>query len=72
MDLKTYRERNGLTLEAFGERIGKSKSTVQRYEDGAVEPSLAVIRRIAEVTNGAVPMSAWERPAKTHAEGAAA
>lgn len=73
MDLKTYREREGHTLETFGELIGKSKSTVARYEDGSVEPSLAVIRKIAEVTKGAVPHSAWDKSARpAEQEGAAA
>lgn len=72
MDLKTYRERNGLTLETFGERIGKSKSTVARYEDGSVEPSLSTIRHIEAVTEGAVPASAWLKQKTQPSEGAAA
>lgn len=34
--LQEAREKSGLTLEEVGEKVGKSKSTIQRYESGHV------------------------------------
>ena len=75
MRLKTYRDREKLTLEAFGSLIGRSKSTVQRYEEGIVTPSLKMARRIELLTAGAVgPADFYDTDAShgDQAQGAAA
>lgn len=47
--LKTYRERKGLTQEAFARNIGVSLNTVQRWESDRTTPSPLALRRIQEV-----------------------
>lgn len=47
--LQEARERSGLTLEEVGELVGKSKSTIQRYESGKVSNlNNEMISRLAE------------------------
>lgn len=54
MNLKTFRERQGLTLAEMAERLGVGHPrTVHRYESGRI-PRPDVMRRIVEVTRGQV------------------
>jgi transcriptional regulator with XRE-family HTH domain len=46
--LSAARLRAGLTQRELAERAGTSQSTVNRYEKGAVEPSLATLQRLVE------------------------
>jgi transcriptional regulator with XRE-family HTH domain len=39
----------GLTMTEFAYRLGKSTSTVARYESGQITPSLRVLTKMAEV-----------------------
>lgn len=44
--LQLARQRAGLSLRAAAARAGTSHGTLHRYEQGKVEPSLAVVERI--------------------------
>ncbi|HXH79563.1 helix-turn-helix transcriptional regulator [Nocardioides sp.] len=46
--VRTYREGKGLTLKAFGDRIGKSKEYVSQLELRTKLPDADIRRRIAE------------------------
>ena len=54
MRLRTYRERERLTLEQLGERIGRTGVAVSRYETGARVPGPEDMVRIYVATSGAV------------------
>ena len=47
-NIKTYRKAKGLTQPKLGELIGKSESTIRKYEAGAVEPSFNILSAISE------------------------
>ncbi len=49
--IRSYREKHGMTLEAFGELVGVQKGTVHRWENG-ISPSLDSARAIEERTAG--------------------
>jgi antitoxin CcdA len=58
MKLRAFLKLHGLTLEAFGERVGVSHVTVLRWCTGQTVPrGRDVLRRIAEATGGAVTVS---------------
>lgn len=48
--LKTYREGQGLTQEALAERIGVTRATINRWENGR-RPGVADAERVAEITS---------------------
>jgi putative transcriptional regulator len=48
-NLKRYREAAGLTQVTFAEALGAPLRTVQGWEQGRREPSLAMLRPIARV-----------------------
>lgn len=50
-NIKTYRKRNGYTQTELGIKIGKSESTIRKYESGAVEPNFETLNKIASVLN---------------------
>jgi transcriptional regulator with XRE-family HTH domain len=52
--LKLWREKRGLTLDELAERVGSSKATLSRIESGKQTPSLGLIGRLKEATNGEV------------------
>jgi transcriptional regulator with XRE-family HTH domain len=54
MKLRTYREENGLTLAQMAEKVGVSEVSMSRYERGDRMPRPEVMRKIGEVTGGAV------------------
>ena len=54
MTLSQYLDQQGLTGEAFAALIDVNPSTVCRYISGTRSPRFAVLRRIIEVTDGAV------------------
>ena len=53
---RIYRERQGLTLEAFGALVGVKKSAVCKWEQG-VKPSPASVIEIERATKGEVKRS---------------
>jgi transcriptional regulator with XRE-family HTH domain len=54
MQIKAYLEEKGFTDAAFAELIGVDRSTVTRMRKNGQTPGAETMRRIAEVTNGAV------------------
>lgn len=47
--LAALRKSKGLTQQALGEEIGSSKIQIHRYETGASQPTLDVIKKLAVV-----------------------
>lgn len=69
--IKSFRENAGLTLEAFGQRVGVQKAAVSKWENG-VPPSPACALRIEEATQGVIPKwqlrpDIWTAPEQGHA-----
>ena len=54
MTLSEYLETNSLTLEAFGELIGRDKSTVSLLRRGKTKPDRETVDRIHRATDGQV------------------
>lgn len=46
-NIKSARKARGLTQRALGEKIGKGFSTIQKYENGIIQPPISVIKDIA-------------------------
>lgn len=59
MNLRDWREAEGLTQEQAAARIGISQGTLSRYESGKQEPSMATVRRIKAATDGKVTAEDW-------------
>ena len=57
--LQQYLEARGLTQVQFAARVGRAHTTVGRWCSGQAFPSPGMIRRINEVTAGAVPPQVW-------------
>ena len=53
--LKEIRQKNNLTLEKMGEKVGIAKNTLSRYESGKREPKLEVWQKLADFFNVSVP-----------------
>lgn len=54
MKLAVYIENKRLTLEEFGQSIGRSKMAVSRYVRGLRTPNAETMHSIMAATNGAV------------------
>lgn len=54
MKLADFLRDNAISDTAFAALIGKDRSLVTRYKAGSVVPSLGVLARIQEATNGQV------------------
>lgn len=52
--IKSYRRRNGLTLQQFAERIGVTKATVWKYENAVRPPSIETAIAISKATDGEI------------------
>lgn len=64
MTLAEYLSETDTTLVAFAEQLGVAHTTVMRWRDGTVEPTLDRIRDIHRVTGGRVTVADfWERAA---------
>lgn len=50
--MKDIRIRQDLTLEQVGKRIGRTKKSVQLYEQGDVTISVSILRKIVEGVYG--------------------
>ncbi len=68
MTLTQYLSQQDLTHEAFAALIGVNPSTAWRYANGKRMPCRAAMRRIVEVTNGAVgPADFYGQPSEDEA-----
>ncbi len=47
--LKALRKRKGLNQQELAELLGKSLRTVQKYETGEIEVSIAIVNQLAEI-----------------------
>lgn len=47
-NLKMLRESKGMTIRELAEELNISKSAVQQYEAATSDPSITVVRKIAE------------------------
>nr|DAU21534.1 MAG TPA: Helix-turn-helix XRE-family like protein [Caudoviricetes sp.] len=54
MDLRSFLFKNALSSEVFAQKIGISVGAVNHYINGRRIPAAKVMRKIAEVTRGAV------------------
>lgn len=54
MDLRSYREKHGLTASEMGRRLGVAHTTIARMESRELIPTGALLIRIAETTDGEV------------------
>lgn len=54
-----YLSDTGTTQQAFAERLNTSQANVSRWVAGKSVPQRAMMARIAEATDGAVPIMAW-------------
>lgn len=73
MDLKTYREQRGVSVNQTAEALGVDPWSIYRYEAGRV-PRTSVMRRIVEWTSGLVTAAdfyAAPEPARSGSDGAA-
>jgi transcriptional regulator with XRE-family HTH domain len=52
--LRVYRQQNKLSLAAVAAAVGVSKATIGRIEQGLQTPSLELMFRLVNETNGAV------------------
>lgn len=50
-NLKTARERKGISQKDLAETIGVAKSTYSLYESGNREPNVQTIKKIADILN---------------------
>ena len=57
--MKTYREQIGLTQVEMATRLGVQQPFYSLIERGLRLPSARLIGKIAEVTDNAVPVTAW-------------
>ena len=62
MKLDTYIKEAGITGSELARRIGRSPEFVYLLISGARGPSLQTVRRIAEVTDGAVTADDFDQP----------
>jgi transcriptional regulator with XRE-family HTH domain len=56
MDLKTWRERKGMTQAELAERLGTFQSRISAWETGRVNPDLESAVLIMDVTGGEVSL----------------
>lgn len=66
--LRRYLESSGLNCSSFAARLGVQDSTVWRWIHGKGpqrrSPSLAMAFEIERLTQGVVPASSWQAPAR--------
>jgi transcriptional regulator with XRE-family HTH domain len=72
MDLKTYREQKGLTLEQVGAELGVGKSTVQRIENRITQPKRKLASRIVAWSEHQVTIAELYAEPGTQSQGQAA
>lgn len=52
--IKILRKRKGLNQTELAQRLNKSLRTVQKYETGEIEVSIAVVNQIADILETAI------------------
>lgn len=57
--LRTYLDQNDIRRSAFADAVGVSRGYVTELLNGSKTPGLHLAVKIASVTHGAVPPSAW-------------
>jgi transcriptional regulator with XRE-family HTH domain len=58
-NLSDYLKRNEIRDEDFAAKIGKDRTTINRWKKGRGSPSLIDAAKIEAETNGEVPMRVW-------------
>jgi transcriptional regulator with XRE-family HTH domain len=61
-DLRTARERAGLTQALLARRTGTSQATISAYESGRKEPSVATLDRLLAATGSRLAVVPGARP----------
>lgn len=54
-----YLERNEIGDADFATRIGKDRTSINRWKNGKGKPTIDDAARIETETNGEVPMQSW-------------
>lgn len=62
-DLHAYLTAAEIRQDDFAASVGVTQATISKLVRGAARPSLDLAFTIARVTNGAVPVSVWDREA---------
>ncbi|MCH6203879.1 helix-turn-helix transcriptional regulator [Brucella ciceri] len=57
--LRTYLKDRGVSHKAFGEAIGVTQATINRYVNGERFPSQEIIVKIAQATEGEISPADW-------------
>lgn len=47
--IKEYRKKKGLSIEELGEKIGRSKATVQKYESNSIDMTYSTLVKIQKI-----------------------
>lgn len=68
--IRRYRKANGLTLESLGRIINKSKPTVWKYENGAIDMDILTLSEIADALNVSLTHLISAALAETDGDGA--
>jgi hypothetical protein len=58
--LENWFQNEGIRKNWFAKRLGTDSASISRWLSGKVRPHKPVRKRIEELTNGDVPMDAWE------------
>lgn len=57
--LRSWMTENGITQVTLAKRIGVSQASIAFYLLGNTTPRLDIQQKIADATEGAVPVSSW-------------
>jgi transcriptional regulator with XRE-family HTH domain len=57
--LSQHMSRHGLNDSEFADKIGKDRTSVNRWKNGKGVPTLEDAAKIESVTGGEVPMRSW-------------
>lgn len=60
--LSRWLDAEGVSREAFAEKIGILRTNLDRLCRGEREPRIELALKIEEATHGAVPVKAWLKP----------
>lgn len=66
--IEKWRIKNGLTQEQLAERIGTTKGTISRWENGEREPPLGAIGALAEALGDIDPSELFHDPDRPTAD----
>ena len=67
-NLQRYLATSGVRQAALAGLLGITRGYMSQVVSGSRQPSLTLALKIAQVTDGAVPVSAWMPPEPTPAE----